>query len=396
VDWAKALQHLPENDIIQAVGGPHGIFADRTEVSTGGAMIKRTPNDPAWYRGGLWHDDMKINVPGFWFMSWYDVSIGPNLAAYNYVRRTARPEIGKEQYAVIAPTLHCGYTRATEDTLVGERHMGDARLDYNSLTYGWFDHFLKGEDNHVLETMPRVRYYTMGSNKWQTADTWPPAGAHPLTFYLASSGKANTLSGDGALAAAAPASDAPDGVAYDPMNPVTSYGGNVCCEGNAVTGGAFDQRKMEARPDILVYTTEPLKEGVEASGPIDVTLYASSDAKDTDFTVKVIDVYPDGTAYNLDETIQRARYREGYDKPPVWMEKGKVYKVAFQPIQTSIYFPPGHQLRIEVSSSDFPRFDRNLNTGGNNFDETHGVAAHNQVHHSSAYQSSITLSVVGR
>ncbi len=107
VDWSKALTHLPEQDIIEAVDGPHGIFADRMEVSTGGAMIKRAPNDPAWYRGGLWHDNMPINVPGFWFMSWYDVSVGPNLAAYNYVRKTAKPEIAKEQYAVIAPTLHC-------------------------------------------------------------------------------------------------------------------------------------------------------------------------------------------------------------------------------------------------------------------------------------------------
>ena len=110
---------------------------------------------------------MKINVPGFWFMSWYDVSVGPNLAAYNYVRKTAKAEIANEQYAVIAPTLHCAYKRATEHTVVGERDMGDARLDYDALTYGWFDHFLKGEDNEMLEKMPRVRYYTMGMNKWQ-------------------------------------------------------------------------------------------------------------------------------------------------------------------------------------------------------------------------------------
>src|SRR5262249_31413229 len=127
VDWSKALTHLPEQDIIKAVDGPHGIFADRMEVSTGGRMIKRTPDDPAWYRGGLWHDNMPINIPGFWFMSWYDVSVGPNLAAYNYVRKTAKPEIANQQYAVIAPTLHCSYTRATEHTIVGERDMGDAR-----------------------------------------------------------------------------------------------------------------------------------------------------------------------------------------------------------------------------------------------------------------------------
>ncbi|HEY3137043.1 MAG TPA: CocE/NonD family hydrolase, partial [Blastocatellia bacterium] len=385
VDWSKALQHLPVMEIMKAVDGPHGIFADPMPVDTGGAMIKREPNDPAWYKGGLWHDNMKINVPGFWFMSWYDVSVGPNLAAYNHVRKTARPEIANQQYAIIAPTLHCSYKRATENTMVGERSVGDARLNYDELTWAWFDRFLKGEQNGILEKVPKVRYYTMGLNKWQSSDTWPPAGAQPMSFYLASGGKANTLNGDGALSDAPPVNDASDKFDYDPMNPVQSYGGNVCCTGNAVAGGAFDQRKMEERRDILVYSSEPLKEGVEVSGPIEVTLYVSSYAKDTDFTVKLIDVYPDGKAYNLDETIQRMRYRNGYDKPLAWMEAGKVYKFSFQPMTTSNYFEAGHRIRIEVSSSNFPRFDRNLNTGGKNYDESKGVVAHNIVHHSKQY-----------
>ncbi|HEV1286668.1 MAG TPA: CocE/NonD family hydrolase, partial [Bryobacteraceae bacterium] len=248
VDWSKALQHLPVMDIIKAVDGPHGIFADKMPVDTGGAMIKRTPNDPAWYKGGLWHEDHPINVPGFWFMSWYDVSIGPNLAAYNSTRKNARPEIANQQYAVIAPTLHCAYKRAIEDTKVGERSMGDARLDYDEMTYGWFDHFLKGEDNKILEKMPKVKYFVMGSNKWETSDTWPPKGATPTTFYLASAGKANTLKGDGTLASGPPNVDKADKFIYDPREPVSSYGGNVCCTGNAVQGGAWDQRKMEERP----------------------------------------------------------------------------------------------------------------------------------------------------
>ncbi len=394
VDWSKALRHLPVKDIYKAVDGPHGIFADKMPVDTGGAMIERAPNDPAWYRGGLWHDNLKINIPGFWFMSWYDVSVGPNLAAYNHVRRTARTEIANQQYAVIAPTLHCAYKRATENTVVGERSMGDARLNYDELTYAWFDHFLKGENNGILEKMPKVRYFTMGINKWQSSDTWPPAGAQPMSFFLSSGGKANTLDGDGVLAAAAPSADSPDKFDYDPMNPVPSYGGNVCCTGNAIQGGSFDQRKIEARPDVLVYTTEPLKEGIEVSGPIEVTLYVSSDAKDTDFTVKLLDVYPDGRAYNLDETIQRLRYRNGYEKPLAWLEAGKVYKVTLQPMTTSNYFEAGHRIRIEVSSSNFPRFDRNLNTGGNNYDETKGVVAHNVVHHSRQYPSEVKITVV--
>jgi putative CocE/NonD family hydrolase len=394
VDWSKALRHLPAMDIIKAVDGPLGIFADPMPVDTGGAMMQRAPNDPAWYKGGLWHDNMKINVPGFWFMSWYDVSTGPNLAAYNHVRKTARREIADHQYAVIAPTLHCAYKRATENTIVGERSVGDARLNYDELTWAWFDHFLKGEKNGVLQTMPKVRYYTMGINKWQSSDTWPPLGAQSMSLFLSSGGKANTLNGDGALTNSPPATDSPDRFEYDPMNPAPSRGGNVCCTGNAVAGGAFDQRKIEERPDILVYSTEPLKEGIEVSGPIEVTLYVSSDAKDTDFTVKLIDVYPDGRAYNLDESIQRMRYRNGYDKPLVWMEAGKVYKATLQPMTTSNYFEAGHRIRLEVSSSNFPRFDRNLNTGGKNYDESQGVVARNAVHHSKQYPSEIKITVV--
>jgi putative CocE/NonD family hydrolase len=394
VDWSKELWHLPEQDIIKNVDGPRGIFESSMPVETGGRMIARAPNDAAWYRGGLYHDDQKLNVPGLWFMSWYDVSVGPNLALYNHVRKTASAEVANQQWAVIAPVAHCSYTRATADTVVGERSMGDARLDYNEIVYGFFDRFLKGESSPRLNQLPKVTYFTMGMNKWQTSETWPPVGSQPMTFFLSSSGRANSLGGDGTLTSAAGDVDKPDSFTYDPMNPVLSYGGNVCCTGTAIQAGAFDQRRMEAREDILVYTSEPFKEGTEVSGPITPTLFVSSDVKDTDFTVKVLDVYPDGRAYNLDESIQRMRYRDGYDKPLAWMENGKVYKVMLQPLNTSNYFDVGHRLRIEVSSSNFPRFDRNLNTGGNNYDETKGIVAHNAVHHSKQYPSQVTISVV--
>ena len=260
--------------------------------------------------------------------------------------------------------------------------------------YGFFDRFVKGQGGDRLKTLPKVTYYTMGLNKWQSSDTWPPAGVQPWTLYLASGGRANTLNGDGVLTSAPPDKDQPDSFTYDPMKPVPSHGGNVCCTGNAIQAGSFDQRQNEARDDVLVYTSEPFTEGSEITGPIVPTLYVSSDVKDTDFTVKILDVYPDGRAFNLDESIQRMRYREGYDKPVVWMEKGRVYKVTLQPLTTSNYFAPGHRLRIEVSSSNFPRFDRNLNTGGNNYDETAGVVARNTVHHSKQYPSQVTVTVV--
>jgi putative CocE/NonD family hydrolase len=396
VDWAKAFWTLPEQDIIKAIDGPNGIFADSMPVATGGAMIKRAPNDPAWYKGGLYHDNMRIDIPGLWFMSWYDVSVGPNLEMYNIVRRTAKGDAASQQWAIIAPVGHCSYTRATEHTVVGERDMGDARLPYTEIMYAFFDKFLKGVPSAGIDTMPKVMYYVMGANRWEKSDTWPPRGVSPMTFYLSSNGRANTLNGDGKLTTQAPAADTPDNFTYDPANPVMSHGGNVCCQGNAVTAGAMDQRRMEERPDVLVYTSDPFDRGMELTGPIVPTLYVSSDAKDTDFTIKILDVYPDGRAYNLDESIQRMRYREGYDKPVVWMEKEKVYKVTFQPLTTSNWFAPGHRLRVEISSSNFPRFDRNLNTGGNNYDEAKGVAARNTVHHSLQYPSSLTVRVMGR
>jgi putative CocE/NonD family hydrolase len=396
VDWSKAFWTLPEQEIIKAIDGPKGIFADSMPVATGGAMIKRAPNDPAWYRGGLYHDNMRIDIPGLWFMSWYDVSVGPNLEMYNIVRRTAKGDAASQQWAIIAPVGHCAYTRAAEHTIVGERDMGDARLPYPEIMYSFFDKFLKGVASPMLDTMPKVKYFVMGANKWESSETWPPRGATPMTFYLGSNGRANTLRGDGTLSAKAPEANRPDGFTYDPANPVMSHGGNVCCQGNAVVPGAMDQRKVEERDDVLVYTSDPFAEGIELTGPIVPTLYVSSDAKDTDYTIKIIDVYPDGRAYNLDESIQRMRYREGYDKPLVWMEKDKVYKVTFQPLTTSNWFAPGHRLRVEISSSNFPRFDRNLNTGGNNYDEAKGVVARNQVHHSAQYPSALTVTVMRR
>ena len=191
---------------------------------------------------------------------------------------------------VIAPTLHCRFTRATENTIVGERSVGDARLNYDEQIYKWFDLWLKGEENDFKETTPRVQYYTMGVNKWQSSNTWPPENSELVTYYLNSGGKANSRFGDGKLTTQNPNGDNPDSFTYDPMAPVPSYGGNVCCTGNAVQGGAFDQRDMEARHDILVYTTDVLQEDTEVSGFIESTLYVSSDARDTDFTIKLIDV----------------------------------------------------------------------------------------------------------
>lgn len=387
VDWKAGLSHLPVQDIIKNVNGPKGIYEE---------MITRVPNSRKWYQGGLYHDDMPFDKPSFWFVSWYDVSSSPNIALYNHVRQNAVSELARNnQYLVIAPVLHCSFARATENTIVGERSVGDARLNYDEIITSWFDLWLKDDQSDAVAQIPKVQYFTMGSNKWQSSDVWPPAEAVMTPYYLDSEGRSNTRNGNGKLTLQRPRKTTQDTFLYDPMQPVDSYGGNVCCTGNAVQGGSYDQQEMELREDILVYTSEPLAEGIEISGFIESYLHLSSDAKDTDVTIKLIDVYPDGKAYNLDETIQRVRYREGYDKE-VMMEEGKVYEIKMTPMSTSNYFEKGHQIRIEVSSSNFPRFDRNLNTGGNNFDESTGVIATNSIHHGTKSLSRIVLPVVKR
>ena len=386
VDWSVKLKYLPIKDLLKNVGGKKEIF-DK--------MIVRKPNDKDWFNGGLYHDDMDFGVPSFWFVSWYDVATSPNIALFNHVRNNSSDSFVRDnQYLIIAPTLHCGFTRATENTIVGERNLGDARLNYDEQIYDWFDMILKDIKNDFKVKTPKVQYYTMGINKWQSSEFWPPINTEMTTFYLSSNGNANTLNGDGKLTyLKRKIKDNVDSFFYDPMSPVNSNGGGVCCIGNAVSGGAYDQQEIETRDDVLVYTSEPLKNGFEVTGFIDSTIYLSSDVKDTDITIKLIDVYPDGTAYNIDETIQRVRYREGFDKE-VFMDKEKVYKVNLSRMSTSNFFKKNHKIRIEISSSNFPRFARNLNTGGDNFDESKGVIANNKIHHSKKYPSSITLPIV--
>jgi putative CocE/NonD family hydrolase len=232
----------------------------------------------------------------------------------------------------------------------------------------------------------------MGANKWITCDKFPLEGTEYVDLYLDSDGNANSRLGDGRLSFKAPTNYAVDEFTYDPLHPVPTLGGGACCMGDVKATGAFDQSDLEMRNDILVYSTPVLEEDLNVAGFVEVELYFSSDVKDTDITIKLIDVLPDGRALNLDDNIFRVRYREGYDKK-VLMEKGKVYKVTLPPLITAMTFKKGHRVRVEISSSNFPRYGRNLNTGGDNFDESKPVVAHNQVHHSAQYPSRIRFPV---
>ncbi len=386
VDWNKQIRHLPVNQMLSDLGEPAGTFE---------RFIERTPADPAWREGGLYHEGMGWGVPALWFNTWYDVSIGPNLELFNAARAAnTDKEASANQYAVIAPVPHCQYSKLGPKTVVGERDMGDTSFDVDGTIFAWFDRWLKGNAKAFSMTTPRVRYFLMGANRWQSAEQWPPKNTETMRLYLRSGGQANSLNGNGRLASdAAPDGEAADRFRYDPMNPVQTVGGGDCCNGGMVVPGAFDQRAVEARNDVLVYTSEPLAKPVDVAGFVNAVLKVSSSAKDTDFAVKLVDVAPDGTAWIIGDTILRARYRDGFDKPAL-MDPGRTYTLRPTPITTAIQFGAGHRIRVEVTSSDFPKFVRNLNTGGANESEKTGLVADNVVHHAGQDQSYIELPVL--
>jgi putative CocE/NonD family hydrolase len=391
------LQHLPVSTMMESVGGDPGFFTD---------AVKRLPAAEIWTEGGLYHDHEDFEVPALWVNSWYDLGVSPNLELYRHVRARAGEAVRDQQYMIVAPTLHCAQYRMRDPLIVGDLKMGDwsvVDFGFDEIVFSFLDRFMKPQSDEAKQEYdgdtPKVRYFSMGAldapgRGWRTSPNWPPI-SNEKTLYLQSNNGANSLFGDGALASSASDSSdqaEQDTLTYDPMNPVPTRGGNFCCLGGEPEG-AFDQRGVEARNDVLVYTSAPLTEPLDVAGFIDVVLYVSSDRRDTDFTVKLVDVHPDGQAFNLDDAILRARYRNGFDKT-AFLEEGEVYELQLGPISTANIFGKGHRIRVEVSSSNFPRYDRNLNTGGNNWDETEGLVAHNVVWHSDQYPSRIVLPIV--
>jgi len=272
--------------------------------------------------------------------------------------------------------------------------MGDARFGYYQLYLRWFDHWLKGVDNGVTE-MPHLQIYVMGKNEWRNEAAWPLERAKPTRYLLHSSGNANTASGDGGLSTTASHSEAADTYVYDPANPVPTVGGPLCCDAVHLAPGPRDQRQVEARPDVLVYSTPPLDQDVEVTGPVTLNLYAKSSAVDTDFTAKLVDVAPNGLVLNLTEGILRARYRESTAAASP-IVPGQVYEYKIDLWSTSNVFLKGHKIRVEVSSSNFPRFDRNLNSGKDSSTDATIVKATNSILHDQRHPSALVLPVVPR
>lgn len=387
VNWEKALRELPLSKLIDKIGG---LKSDYDK------FIRQAPNDPAWEKVRFVSERDTFGVPSLMVNSWYDISFGPSsMALFELMQRQSYDqEAAENQFMIISATSHCGQGGETKEYYFGDRFLGDARYDYLDLYVRWFDYWLKGIDNGVVNR-PKYQLYTMGKNEWEYFSHWPPKEAVEMSLFLSSNGRANSKFGDGKLVVKHAAGKQYDSYIFDPSNPVPSLGDDDWGMIPEIERGSFDQSSIEIRNDVLVYTSAVLEEPIQVTGPVKVILYLSSDVKDTDLTAKLVDVYPDGRAFNVAESIQRVRWRNGYEEPD-FMEEGKVYKVEIGPLLTSNMFKAGHQIRLEISSSNFPRFARNFNTGGIDYAETEWEVAHNRIHHSKKFPSRIIFHVVSQ
>jgi putative CocE/NonD family hydrolase len=373
------LWTLPVVDMMKRVGMTYTDWED---------ILRHDLADPWWAQFPYYKGSEKVDVPALFVNSWGDFGVNETLFEFNFFQtHSLSAKSRNNQFVIISPTTHCSSELAKSPTVVGQRDLGDAQKDFWNTYLKWYGHWLKGDENGITQ-MPHVQYYLMGLNEWRSAESWPVPGTEFRRYYLHGGGAANSRYGDGLLTTSAPQRDEPsDYYVYDPASPVPTG------TGPGLPEGFFDQSSVEMRHDVLVYTSAPLKGGVEVTGPVMVRIYVSSSAKDTDFTAKLVDVYPDGRAFNLQDGILRARYREGFDKK-VWMQADQVYAVDVSLDATSNYFAADHRIRLEVSSSNFPRFDRNLNTGGDNYEESVWQIAHNSVHHSKNTASYLLLPIV--
>ena len=394
IDYRRAYYHLPMKDALRDQGVPPSDFEDN---------ISKPLTDPYWRQLPYMTESYVSDVPALFINSWYDFGPDVTLFEFNWFRKHSVSQQARDnQYVIMSPGDHCSSeSEASAEMIVGRRPMGDTRFDYWQTYLTWFDYWLKEKDaaaGRSIAARPlKLRYFMMGADRWNTATAWPVPGTRYINYDLSSRGQANSLFGNGALSPRGTSSrlTASDTFTYDPSDPVLSLGGDLYPGITDAPSGAVDQRPVEARQDVLVYTSEPLSTGLDVTGPVEAALYVSSSAIDTDFTVKLVDVYPDGRAFNVLENMLRARYREGFDKE-VWMQTGKVYSIRIPIGATSNYFGAGHRIRLEVSSSNFPAFDRNLNIGGVNVEETHWVTATNTVYHSAQYASHLILPIAAQ
>ncbi len=405
--WTSGLAQDTLNRVIQKnTNALHGIWKPLTmyplfELPKSDQNLTRTlapyfldwlahPNyDEYWKQWSIEEHFADIKVPMMTVAAWYDIFLGGSLRNYEGVKLHGGSDAAKNgQRLLVMIGGHAGGGRKIGDVDFGP----NAEFDDEETLIGFYDHLLKGVPNSFASAKP-VRIFVMGVNQWRDEDDWPLARAKETKYFLHSSGKANSVRGDGTLSTAAGRSETADKFTYDPDNPVPTIGGPLCCDPTHYKPGPRDQRPAEARDDVLVYSTPVLAQDLEVTGPVKLEFYASSSAVDTDFTAKLVDVWPDGFAQNLTEGIIRACYRNSQENP-VLMNPGQVYKFTVDMWATSNVFLKGHRIRLEISSSNFPRFDRNMNTGDDTTSVRKTVTATNTILHDAEHPSALILPVV--
>jgi uncharacterized protein len=348
--------------------------------------------DEYWKRWSIEDHYANIQVPVLSFAAWYDIFLGGSLRNYQRLKTEAGTDAAKHGQRLIVYVG--GHAGGSDNRWVGAVDFGERLpIDQDEMTLRWYDWLLKGQTNGIENEKP-VKIFVMGRNQWRDEDDWPPARAKSTKYYLhATAGGANGLAPSGTLSTAAPGDEKPDTYVYDPSDPVPTIGGPLCC-GALPTGlGPEDQRSAEARPDVLVFTTPAFDKDFEVTGPVTLDLYVNSSVVDTDFTGMLVDVWPNGFAQNLTSGILRMRYRNSWEKPEL-ANPGVSYHITVDLWATSNVFLVGHKLRLEVSSSNFPRFDRNLNTGEEQARGTRMIKATSVVFHDKAHPSALILPVM--
>lgn len=369
---------------------PLNTFGDQFEkkISYLNDWVAHPTYDDYWKKRSMDNRFADVTAPILNIGGWYDIFSKATLEMSTKVRASSRDaQARRNQFVVMGPWAH-----GVGGRKVGELDFGDVgKFNVATWQFKWFESWLKGKGTGVQD-WPAYYLFVMGENRWRGEHEWPLKRTAFTSYYLHSRGQANSLNGDGSLDTTAPKEEKPDEFTYDGDDPVPTVGGNNLIGAPA---GPYDQTKVEERPDVLVYSTAPLEQDVEVTGPVKLILHAASSARDTDFTAKLVDVHPDGKAYNLCDGIIRARYRNGMDQPAL-LEPGKPERFEIDLWVTSNLFKRGHRLRVEVSSSNFPRFDRNPNSGKPFGSDTELLPAKQTVFHDQAHPSHLILPVIPR
>jgi putative CocE/NonD family hydrolase len=377
VDWSRIHWHLPLKTMDEAAGRPSPYWKE---------MFEHQPSD-SWWEPLRYQDKYdRVRVPILHVSGWYDdEQVGTPLNFIGMTTKGPTEEIRHNQKLLMGPWPH----RVNSTSRLGDVDFGPtAVIDLEGYEQRWFDHWLKGMDNGTMKEPP-VRIFIMGENTWRNENEWPMARTKWTKYYLHSNGRANSLYGNGTLSTANPSDEPTDSFTYDPARPVPF----ITEPSFAQIGGPDDYRPVEQRDDVLVYTSEPLEEDTEVCGPVRVQLYASSTARDTDFMAMLLDVWPDGFAQRLTDGMVRARFRDGMDKPSL-IEPSRVYSYSIDCWNTCQTFKRGHRIRVQISSSAFPKYDRNLNTGEELGKTTRMQIAEQKVYHDREHPSYVVLPVV--